>query len=68
MPKPPTLTELLDAWNVMQVDDIDQGTRTKSSFDGWYAVTNDDGIIAYFASESDALRFRLAEINRALNG
>jgi hypothetical protein len=34
----------------------------------WYAVANDDGIIAYFGSESDAFRFRLAEINRALNG
>lgn len=35
---------------------------------GWFAVSNDEGIIAYFREESDAFRFRLAEINRKLNG
>lgn len=35
---------------------------------GWYAVVNDDdGIIAYFANEPDAFRFRLDYINRKLN-
>lgn len=36
----------------------------------WYGVSTEEagGIIAYFAEESDALRFRLAEINRRLNG
>ena len=34
----------------------------------WCAVCNDDGIIAYFGKEEDACRFRLAEINRLLNG
>ncbi len=34
----------------------------------WYAVANTEGIIAYFGNESDAFRFRLAEINRELNG
>lgn len=35
---------------------------------GWYAViTDDDGIVAYFATENDALRFRLDLINRHLN-
>lgn len=34
----------------------------------WYAVVNDEGIIAYFGKQSDAYRFRLAEINRVLNG
>lgn len=36
--------------------------------DGWYAVANTDGIFAYFADEASAFRFRLAEINRELNG
>ena len=35
----------------------------------WYAVSNpDESIIAYFYKEADAYRFRLAEINRLLNG
>lgn len=33
----------------------------------WWAVANDDGIIAYFGNETDALRFRLDYINRQLN-
>lgn len=33
----------------------------------WYAVSNTDGIIAYFGSEVDAFRFRLDYINRVLN-
>ena len=34
----------------------------------WYAVSDDDlSIIAYFASEVDAYRFRLDYINRQLN-
>ncbi len=33
----------------------------------WFAVVNDDGIIAYFGDETDALRFRLDYINRQMN-
>lgn len=33
----------------------------------WYAVSNEEGIIAYFGKEVDALRFRLDYINRKLN-
>lgn len=33
----------------------------------WYAVSDTDGIIAYFADETDACRFRLDYINRILN-
>ena len=36
--------------------------------ENWWAVSNENGIIAYFGKEEDAFRFRLAEINRALNG
>lgn len=35
---------------------------------GWYAVSNDEGIIAYFGREEDAYMFRLDYINRILNG
>ena len=34
----------------------------------WYAVSNEEGIIAYFGNEMDALRFRLDYINMKLNG
>ncbi len=33
----------------------------------WYAVLDDDGIIAYFANEKDANAFRLMKINMELN-
>lgn len=33
----------------------------------WFAVSNSDGIIAYFGNEVDACRFRLDYINRKLN-
>jgi hypothetical protein len=36
---------------------------------GWYPVgTNNQGTIAYFCYESDALRYRLQVINDILNG
>ena len=34
---------------------------------GWWGVSNEHGIVAYFGKEKDAFRFRLAEINRRLN-
>ena len=55
---------LLDAWSVM---DPTQWENNEGPT-GWYAVANDHGIIAYFADESAAFRFRLAETNRVLNG
>lgn len=33
----------------------------------WFAVCNDEGIIAYFGDEADAFRFRLDYINRQMN-
>ena len=38
-----------------------------SDLTGWYPVSNEDGIIAYFGREEDALRFRLDYINQLLN-
>lgn len=35
--------------------------------EGWYAVCDDDGHIAYFAHEKDACAFRLMLCNFALN-
>lgn len=63
-PKALTLDNLLAQWSV-----FDPGTWDNEDAPGtFYAVANTDGIIAYFADASDAYRFRLAEINRRLNG
>ena len=57
------LDELLDEVSVAAPDmwENDEGPK------GWYAVITDDGIVAYFAEEVDALRYRLDLINRHLN-
>lgn len=59
-----TLDELLEDWSVNAPGmwDNDQGPKD------WYAVSNTDGIVAYFGDEASAFRYRLAEINRELNG
>lgn len=58
------LGDLLEAWSVLEPGmwENDDGPE------GWYAVSNGDGIVAYFSEESAACRYRLAEVNRALNG
>lgn len=63
--KRPDLDEALDMVTVQPVDPMGE-----NSLNGWHSVARDEdgGIIAYFAQESDALRFRLAEVNRILNG
>ena len=55
--------ELLDTVSVAAPDmwENDEGPK------GWYAVVTDDGIVAYFAEETDALRYRLDLINRRMN-
>lgn len=57
------LDDLLEDVSVLAPGMWDNETGPK----GWYAVTNDDGIIAYFGREADAFRFRLDYINRKLN-
>jgi hypothetical protein len=59
-----SMGDLLEEYGVLDPYDWinDEGPK------GWYAVANDDGIIAYFRDERSALRFRLSEINRLLNG
>lgn len=61
------LDEALAKIHVGEVSDLDDAGRDPD-LGGWFYVCDDDGIIAYFAHEVDALRFRLAEVNRYLNG
>ncbi len=62
------LDTLLSTYEVGEVDeDHTEANADRCPPIGWYFVSNDDGAIAYFASESDACRFRLSEINRKLN-
>ena len=58
-----TLDEMLDDISVMAPGQWENDDGP----DGWYAVVNDDGIIAYFGSETLALGFRLWYINSVLN-
>jgi hypothetical protein len=58
-----TLDQLLEQWTVLSPGMWENDTGPKD----WHAVANDDGIIAYFANEIDALRFRLDSINLELN-
>ncbi len=58
------LNQSLDTWSVMSPGMWENDTGPE----GWYAVCNDDdGIVAYFATEIDACRYRLFMINRDLN-
>jgi hypothetical protein len=62
------LIDLLDVWAVH-----DPGmweNELSPLLKDWFAVSSDDagGIVAYFAEEKDAYRYRLDQINRELNG
>ncbi len=59
-----TLDDALETWSVHAPGMWENEEGPK----GWYAVSGNNGIVAYFGSERDALRYRLAEINRWLNG
>lgn len=58
------LEELLEEWCVMEPGLWENETGPK----GWYAVSNDEGIVAYFGKEGDAYKFRIDKINQILNG
>lgn len=62
------LSELLDSYIVISPGMWENDLSEQPLLRDWWALANDDGIIAYFMNESDALRFRLAEINREMNG
>lgn len=57
------LDDLLSIWTVYEPGTWENGDGPKD----WYAVANEDGIIAYFAAENDAFRWRFAMINRDMN-
>jgi len=59
------MDELLEIWSVHFPGTWENENSDKLG--DWYAVSNDDGIIAYFMIENDAYRFRLDQINRILN-
>lgn len=64
------LDDLLQEYSVMEVDEqMNEANGGRlSGILGWWAVVDDNGAYAYFGKEEDAFRFRLAEINRRLNG
>jgi hypothetical protein len=62
-PKKKTLEELLQDISVVDPGQWENNAGPR----GWFAVTDDSGIIAYFGSEDAALFFRLALINARLN-
>jgi len=58
-----TLEDLLEEWSVLPPGLWENETGPKD----WYAVSNNDGIVAYFGKEQDAFAFRLDKINTELN-
>ena len=58
------LKEALEIWAVLEPGAWENDLGPVD----FYAVSNDEGIIAYFDQRKDAYRFRFAEINRLLNG
>lgn len=62
------LDALLDEWAVHVPGMWENELSDHPLLKDWYAVSNTNGIVAYFGKEEDACRFRLAEINRELNG
>lgn len=60
-----TLDELLDAISVVELDECE--TPPAGLIGEWYAVLDEDGVVAWFASEADAYRCRLDIINRRLH-
>lgn len=59
------LEKLLQEITVLEYDAFRNGGNVY--LEGWWAVANTNGIVAYFFRETDACRFRLDYINRLLN-
>ena len=63
-----TLEQWLEDIQIQEVD-IDLAIINKiPNLVGWFAVVNEEGIIAYFGKEKHAFKFRLDYINNELNG
>jgi hypothetical protein len=62
----PDPREIVESWTVH----FPGGWENNDGPQGWWAVSSDDagGIVAYFQDEIAAERFRLSEVNRALEG
>ena len=60
------LNELLEEWAVHSPGMWNNENTDKLG--DWYAVSNDEGIVAYFGKIEDAYMFRLDKINQILNG
>ena len=62
----------LEQWlEEIQVQEIDEDVafiNDTLGIIGWFAVVNEEGIIAYFGKEKHAFKFRLDYINNKLNG
>jgi hypothetical protein len=56
-----TLDELLEEINVLD------SWENETSLPGWFAVSTDLGIVAYFGDSHEAYKYRLDLINRILN-
>ena len=62
--KTDNLDAALERWQVLDPGMWENGQGPE----GWWAVSDDTGIVAYFGNETDAFRYRLAMVNRDLNG
>lgn len=61
------LDELLEEITVQLIDGTEVEDPIHKALDGWYGVSNQEGLIAFFGTESEAFGYRLDFINRILN-
>lgn|ERR1700741_4400127 len=61
--KNPIYEDLVEEWHVHYSGEWENKGGPK----GWLAVSNNTGIVAYFADEKDAHAYRLDKINTILN-
>ena len=64
-----SLNSMLGIIHVDVVDDYHNEVNdgTLPGILGWYSVADETGVIAYFATEREALAYRLCLVNRRLN-
>lgn len=63
-----SISNIDDLLELIQIEwDIYNTDKSQHNVNGWYGVSNHEGIIAYFGTEEEALFYRLSFINRILN-
>lgn len=62
-----SIEEVLEEIQVGDYGMYDENVTKEWTFDGWFCVENEDGVIAMFSEEEHALHFRLALVNAKLN-